>query len=263
MAARLDERRRDERDAQRSRRGRGLAGAARVHEPAVSRPDHEDPAFEAALVGLFAGRHVVPHLFRPRELPHLVVGRPVLTKLITANLLLPWLVKHLPALRIVQIVRNPAAVVASQVVYPPGDWAGLRAISPEYDPFLHEHPDYAKPQERFDTLDEVLAAHWALEHRYLVEQMPLLAPVVHFVRYEDLVHRPEPTFKAVVDSSELPWRDALLDGAAKPSGSVQKTSALDDRRRPHHEVSRATRPGALGRIDAIFERFGRPFGAAC
>jgi hypothetical protein len=226
-------------------------------------PDREDPAFEAALVDLFAGRHVVPNVFRPRELPHLVAGRPVLTKLITGNLLLPWLVKHLPALRIVQIVRNPAAVVASQVVYPPGDWSGLRAISPEYDPFLREHPDYAQPQEPFESLEEVLAAHWALEHRYLVEQMPLLAPVVHFVRYEDLVHRPEPAFKGVVKFLGLPWRDELLDGAAKPSGSVQKTSALKTGGDPTTKYREQLDPQRLARIDAIFERFGRPFGAAC
>ncbi len=226
-------------------------------------PDVEDPALEAALVDLFAGRHVVPTVFAPRELPHLMAGRPVLTKLITANLLLPWLVKHLPALRIVQIVRQPAAMIASQIVYPAGSWSGLRSISPEYDPFLREHPDYAREQEAFGSLEEVLAAHWSIEHRYLTEQMNVLAPAVHFVRYEDLVHRPEPTFKGVVRFLGLAWRDELLQGARKPSVSVQNTSALKTGGDPTAKYREQLSPDQLARIDAIFERFGRPFGAAC
>jgi hypothetical protein len=221
-------------------------------------PDRDDPALEAALVDLFAGRHVVPTIFRPRELPHLLAGRPVLTKLITGNLLLPWLVTRLPALRIIQIVRNPAAMIASQMMYPAGSWSGLHAISPEYDPFLVEHPGYARPQEHFGTLEEVLAAHWAIEHRYLVEQQAVLAPV-HVIRYEDLVREPEPTFRGIVRFLGLPWRDALLEGARKPSRSVQKTSALATGGDTTRKFREQLAPDALARIDAILERFGRPF----
>ena len=84
-----------------------------------------------------------------------------------------------------------------------------------------------------------------------------------FVRYEDLVHRPEPTFKGVVRFLGLAWRDSLLDGASKPSTSVQKTSALKTGGDPTTKYREQLDPKLLLRIDGIFERFGRPFGAAC
>lgn len=221
-------------------------------------PDAEDPEFAAALEDLFAGRYVVPWVYQLDALPKLIAGRPVLTKLITGNLLVPWLVRQLPALRIVQIVRNPAAMIASQVMYPPGDWQGLRAISPEYDPFLADHPHYARPGETFDSLEEVLAVHWAMEHRYLSEQMAGLSTVC-FVRYEDLVHSPEATFKRVLHFLGVPWRDSFLAGAQKESGSVQVTSALKTGGDPTKKFREQLSAEKLARIDAILERFGRPF----
>lgn len=101
---------------------------------------------------------------------------------------LPALARAFPDLRLVVIVRDPRAVLAS-----------LAAMA-ESDPTQTAHPlSYAR--------------HWRKQvaccERYRAD--PELAPLLHLVSYEQLVSEPEPTLRTLCDFLGIAFDRAMLD----------------------------------------------------
>jgi len=117
-------------------------------------------------------------------------GKPILAKFIRANLMLPWLVRHLNV-RVAAIVRHPGAVVESKLRLGGDDWepgavieryrnqANLRAdLLRDYGEIMHERLTPAGEH----------ALIWCIENKLLMEQAAEWGIVVGY--YEDLLDAP-------------------------------------------------------------------------
>jgi hypothetical protein len=197
-----------------------------------------------------------------RNLPSIVkllTLSPLLVKFIRANLCLPFIHKHLPRTKIVLIVRNPWAVVASQVRHPEGAWQHVVQIASFYQPVIERYPQLAPPPS-LTTKEEALAAQWCIEHAYLEQQLPNLTGV-HLLRYEDLYHAPAMLLKQVIEYLELPWDNHYLAYLNQRSSSVACGSALLRGKDPTTQYKDVLSEEQQQRIAAIVDHYGAPFEA--
>lgn len=128
--------------------------------------------------GFWVNQEIAPKVYRKRVI-----------KDIRANLMLPWLARNWPALRIVYLVRNPAKVIDSMIERSCEgwgfDWSQEDAMS---QPGLMR--DYLTPFrdliENSETLVERLAMRWCIENYVPLQHLHEMGNVM-LVRYEDLV----------------------------------------------------------------------------
>ena len=187
-------------------------------------------------------------------------GRPVVTKHITLNLLLPWIATQLPWLRTVQIVRHPLAVVASQEGRAGSYWAETTTLSRPYRRFLEAHGEYDAPLDHASTA-EALVTMWAIEHAWLRDNQPRLRRAM-WVRYEDLRADPATHARALATWADLPPPTSdVLARIRRPSRSVEQAATTFG---SEHDAAWRRRydSATLDRLRAILERFDLPFYSA-
>ncbi len=221
-------------------------------------PDVEDPPFTEALHRILSGAYLRPSSVR-RNLATasaLMKGTPLVLKFIRANLYLPYLHARFPRTKIVQIVRNPYAVIASQLRHPI-HWKGVHDVAPFYREVVDVIPHLAPPPA-LSLPEEILAAHWCIEHAYLEESMPRLAGV-HFVRYEDLYNQPESALRQLTDHLECGWDERHLDVVRRRSRSVQPGSPLLANGDPTTSYKRTLTEAQRERIGVVLAAYGHPF----
>lgn len=142
-----------------------------------------------------------------------------LVKFIRVSMILPWMLKEFPTLKVVYIVRNPYQVALSRVSkgWPPN--LDLLTSQPE----LVE--DYLKPHlSLIESASSPFEKHfisWAVES--LVVQESLASQSVHLVFYEDLKADPVNGFKAIFDFYGLEFsEDDLEEVLNRPSKMTSK-----------------------------------------
>lgn len=222
-------------------------------------PDEADPVLAEMLERLCTGTYLGANLiFRSRANDlGLWRRRPMVTKHITLNLLLPWMAVQMPWLRTVQIVRHPLEVVASQEGRRDSYWATTTTLSRPYSRFMDAHPEYRAPREH-ETTAEALVTMWAIEHAWLRDTAERLGGL-HWVRYEALRAQPAEEADRLAD-----WADvarpagAVRAGLARPSRTVEPGAttlggAADDAWRERYDEGRRER------LVAVLERFDFPF----
>ncbi|MBX3286713.1 MAG: sulfotransferase [Actinobacteria bacterium] len=222
-------------------------------------PLEADPELAADLEQLLTGRYLGPGLVpRSRAMDAaLWARRPMVSKVIDVNLMLPWMAHHLPWLRTVHVVRHPLAVVASQEARTESIWSGMREIGPPYEHFIAAHPEYAVPTS-YETVAETLVTIWALEHAWLRDRADDLTGLIQ-LRYEDLradLAAEAPRLAARLD---LPApSDELVSQLDRPSRTVNRTASTlgKDAASGWRERYRGEQ---LDRLRAILERFDHPF----
>jgi hypothetical protein len=118
-----------------------------------------------------------------REVPRMTADgfrRQPLIKCIRANLMLPWIARHLPC-RVVLVVRHPGAVVESELR---GRWNASYALDRfRDDARLHDltHGKYRPLLARNLTHVEGLALRWVIENQWVMETARAHGiPVVHY-----------------------------------------------------------------------------------
>lgn len=221
--------------------------------------DLEDPPFTQALARILAGAYLRPDSVarHPSVLARLARGAPLVTKFVRANLFLPYLHARFPENRVVQIVRNPYAVVASQLSAPGAAWSRVRRVEPFYQPVIHAHPELAPPPGLIHP-EAVLAAHWCIEQAVLERNRDRLRDV-HLVRYEDLYRDTEASLRAVVAYLDRPWDPGLTARAGALTSNVKPGSALLSRGDPTTNYRRLLSENQQRRIGEVLAWFGHPF----
>lgn len=166
--------------------------------------------------------------------------RRILVKAIRANLMLEWLAEHFDV-RIVVVMRHPAAVVESQLRLGGDDWDPRPALAYYASvPGLLESlgREYRVLVESETTLAAALTLRWCIENA--AAQRAVSAGVGRLVYYEHLAeHR------------AAAWRD-LVAGLALPNAPSQEVLTL-----PSQQASREfrnagaepRRPGWMRRLD--------------
>jgi len=155
------------------------------------------------------------------------LSRPVIVKMIRANLLLGWLKKNYPY-EAVLILRHPGAVIESMLRLGGDDWDPVVAL--EF---------YSRQKQLLDCFDSQVVSRigncnsdlerymmvWCLENALPVQQAA--RDGVHVVFYEDLVLRPETTWPALAGCLGLAnWPDEEF--LARPSQQAAPGRRGDD-----------------------------------
>jgi hypothetical protein len=146
-----------------------------------------------------------------------------LIKIIRGNLLLPWLLKKFPELKIVMLVRHPAAVALSiqRLKWPTSMNTYLDQPELMFD---HLTPFESKLRAVSDPFEKNIFA-WCIQQ--LVPLRDLAPGQVHPVFYESLCLDPRAEIKAMFDFLGQAYDDTVLDALQRPSQVAQTTSAVN------------------------------------
>ncbi|MCS4122731.1 sulfotransferase [Salinibacter ruber] len=117
--------------------------------------------------------------FRPLKL---LTVRSYVAKLVTANMMLPWLVETF-GVRAVFMIRHPCAVVKSQLKH--GAWDEVGKSFCEHPALFEAYPHLGSLFEEVERQEEVLAFNWAVQN-FVPLALPQPVPWVT-TTYETLV----------------------------------------------------------------------------
>ena len=158
---------------------------------------------------------------------HATLGRPIIVKMIRANLLLGWLKRNYPY-EAVLVLRHPGAVIESMLRLGGEDWGPVAALGL-----------YRRQKSLLDCFDSQIAnrignCNSDLERYMMVWCIENALPVqnaardgVHVVFYEDLVLSPETVWPAMARHLGLAkWPDETL--LARPSQQAAPGRSGDD-----------------------------------
>lgn len=172
------------------------------------------------------------------------------------NGLLPWFINHFPDTRVIQLFRNPLAVISSQIKH--GAWTKQN----EYKGFnltgLEYFPDYYKQFEDIlidiSSQEEMLAAVWAMNIIPLIKTMP---ENIHYVKYEDLFLNPKSEFIKMYTYLKENVPDNLDELIVKPSSTTKESSnLLIDRNKQLETWKKNLNDKEKDNILKILEKFG-------
>jgi len=184
-------------------------------------------------------------------------GRPILCKLIRANLMLGWLARRLPA-RTLLLVRHPAGVVASQLRTDPLSWhrpedqlrlhlADASLVEAHLQPLL---PFLSGPLEPV----ELRTALWCIENAIPMAQAEAWG--LTLVSYERLLQREEAEWRRAADAFGL---TGLPDEGRLARPSTVASRDFKQRRAAAPRVGRwidQLSSDQKARIGDVLERFG-------
>lgn len=170
--------------------------------------------------------------------------------------LLPWFSNFFPEVKIVQMYRNPLAVVSSQMRH--GAWNykkeynGYELTGLEYQPSY-----YQQFEEVLSTIkhpEEVLAATWALD---MIPTLNYESPNVLKMKYEELFSNPELNFAKIFEFFDLKLPDNLSDIIKKPSSTTKQGSNIIDN--PEQQLltwKKHLNEEQTNRVRVILSKFG-------
>ncbi|MEM9884939.1 MAG: sulfotransferase [Bacteroidota bacterium] len=152
----------------------------------------------------------------------------VIHKIVRGNLMLPWILKHLPLERPpILLLRHPITTCQSQIknfnINP--DKIELTPNGVNEQAF-EQHLDFLKG---LSSVLEVKVAYWCMNHAPILQDKDSLNQCC-IVHYEDLVVNPTEEFKRIAKTLELPLADADLQklNFRKASASDFKKNFSDD-----------------------------------
>ena len=152
---------------------------------------------------LFTGRELNPNYFTDRK--PTANTKVWVHKFIRIPFMLPWIVKNFPTRKPIHIIRNPYAVVASQLQHA-GFGKGkifdrkTNGFVPRFD---HYDSFYQSWQQKFDKINsytEKLALHWAFENSYVLNH-PRCNQDWIILYYEDFLLNPH----GILSKLSLEW----------------------------------------------------------
>lgn len=142
-----------------------------------------------------------------------------IVKFCRANRMLPWITKHLEIRLPIYLLRHPCAVVSSQMRHEAFKNMGSEYNSENgiYQDLFSQHEDILKTVK---TPIGKLAAWWAMDN-----VLPLKHPENNkkwiTVTYEELISRPETSFKHLYDRLDLPMPTNLISNLNRPSSTTK------------------------------------------
>lgn len=170
--------------------------------------------------------------------------------------LLPWFMHHFKDYRVVQLYRNPLAVISSQIEH--GAWKlkkeyrGYPLTGYEYCPEYYFQ--FRAILENIKTPEEFLAAQWAMD----TIPFPIEKPEgVLSITYEDLYTNPVQNFTEVFNFIKITTPDNIEDKLKTPSSITKNNSSLFTE--PEKQLSawkKRLNSAQENRIRILLEKFG-------
>lgn len=177
--------------------------------------------FTAYLERVLRGRMHHPWIDRFNQR---IVSRRRMVKVIRANLFLGWLADRYPGLKIVLLIRHPAAVARSRLRLHDGwDWRPTLAEMLEQPRLaaILKSDQRRSVADAVDTFDEYLLT-WSISHWIPLTDVP--AGRVLPVYYEHLRSEPETQMRRIFEYLERDWNPACLATHRVPSKTARSIS---------------------------------------
>lgn len=195
--------------------------------------------------GFWVNQETKPQIYRKRVI-----------KDIRANLMLPWLAKTWPGMKVVFVIRNPAKVVDSMIERTSEGW-GFDWTKDEVLSQPELMRDYLNPFldliEQAETQVERLALRWCIENYVPLKQISAL-PNVMVVRYEELAGNAS-VWESI--QSHIGWSGWSKN---KLAGQIGRRSHTSSHRRPlngnHDDAFLHLNASDRDTIRRYAERFG-------
>ncbi|MEM6630814.1 MAG: sulfotransferase domain-containing protein [Bacteroidota bacterium] len=174
---------------------------------------------------LFSGRWFNPnHLHPINSLQEIPLAKWWVHKFIRGNLLMPWIINNFSVVKPIYIIRNPFAVVNSQLQH--AGW-GL-AKNPDFPngvqipPFKYFNQFYQKYEEKFlkiRRIEELLALRWCMENEYILSH-PYHNQKWITIMYESLLRDPKAEITRISQALAIPFRQNEMKELRRPSKSA-------------------------------------------
>jgi len=169
-----------------------------------------------------------------REMPRMTANgarQQPLIKCIRANLMLPWIARHLQC-RVVLVVRHPGAVIESELR---GRWNASYALDRfRTDARLHELTEdrYRPLLSRSLNHIESLALRWVIENQWVMEAAEVSGvPIIHYEKLRSSEKSEWPLLCASLGIAHLPDR-ATLTRPSQQSGANRTVIPISQSERP-------------------------------
>jgi hypothetical protein len=215
------------------------------------RPDERDPRYLKPAEAIVTGR--VRSLFTDKY-NRAVLPRERMIKDVRGNLLLPWLHRQFPEMRMVFILRHPCAVVHSKMKV-------SEAWKANIDWFLGQ--DALVQDHLAPFLDVINSARDEFEQHMVVWCVDNYVPLkafkrgeVHLAFYEDLSVNPEEAIPRLFEFLGRPFHDGVLRAARRPSATTRPDSAIVSGENIIDGWRRSISDDQLDRAVRILEGFG-------
>lgn len=184
------------------------------------RPDNDDERF------LGPARRIVTGRFRNTwaDSQTKIISCPRrLIKDVRTNLMLGWLKRHFPPMRLVLLLRHPCAVAHSKTKT--RGWPDRIDLMLEQDDLVSDHlqPYEDVMRSATDPFDKQIMA-WCVEN--LVPLRQLRAGDVHVVFYERVCRSPQQEIHDLFGYLNIPFDDHVLVDMARPSVTSHPDSAV-------------------------------------
>ncbi|HLJ83700.1 MAG TPA: sulfotransferase [Candidatus Eremiobacteraceae bacterium] len=141
-----------------------------------------------------------------------------LVKEVRANLMIGWLAKNFPGMKIIYLLRHPLATVRSRLAHTPAMDLQAEFVSQEKLVFDHLAPHLDRiAQARTDFERHVIA--WCIE--YLVAERQIATCEHRTVYYESLSANPDGEAGRLMDYADIPFdRERLARAVRRPSATA-------------------------------------------
>lgn len=204
---------------------------------------------------LMTGRHKRSRL---EQLQRLSGGNATFIKFCRAQRLLPWLNSQFDV-RTVLVMRNPLAVVASQL-----NEGGFQHqyIGDEHpvicDRIKRRWPDLAKYAESLRHLDEKLTATWCFDYLVPLTDWKYCDKSI-LVTFEDLVGSPAEEVRRLEEHYSIKLPPAVFERLVRPSATTVQDSNVRTQKDPRDSWRHRLSKEQVRRILGVVEQFGLTF----
>jgi len=177
---------------------------------------------------LFTGQELNPNYFTnglPNYHTELFVH-----KFIRIPFLLPWLCENFNTRKPIYIIRNPYAVISSQLRHvgfgKNKDFrTGIHDKLPQFQHFNSFYAEWGQYFENLENYTQKLALHWILENKYVLNH-PYCGNKWRVISYEEFILDPVDTLEVIKSETEI--NIDQIDQAILNKGSYAKIDSIPE-----------------------------------
>ncbi|MBT8194839.1 MAG: hypothetical protein HKO56_00780 [Bacteroidia bacterium] len=164
------------------------------------------------------------------EIKQFIFKNKAVLKFTRLNLLVKWVVNQFDIPKPVYIVRNPYAVVASQLNHPA--WSGYK-LNLNTNWFQNYFDEYQPQIDEANSKVKLLALEWSIQNKNLLDGR--LNEKVHVIYFEDLMQNPRKCLEEIQNVWNIRLHETTYHNLNKPSGSTPGSDQFEtDEDKQHH-----------------------------
>lgn len=173
---------------------------------------------------LLSGKEFNPNHIR--NLSNIFTTKIYVLKFIRGNMLMPWLIRNFQIRKPIYLIRNPYAVIASQLRH--SGWNSNEPLKfkngiiiPKFKYYNQFYNKYEIMFNEVRQLEEHLTLLWIMENEYIINH-PMHNKEWIAISYEELILKPAQTLEKLGSLIDFPVTEKMKNLVNTPSYSSQK-----------------------------------------